>query len=123
MSLVQIQYILLVSGLLPNIFPASGAILSNILSSQLRTKFSPRLVAQLTSSAFALDELDLSDADKQLIMHSYMDGLHAVFVSYTVLIVIHVCACVCIEDYGLKRGEEHARDQTEGEDSGHCTDR
>jgi hypothetical protein len=40
-----------------------------------------------------------------MITQAYMKGLHAVFVSFTVLIFIHLCSCVCIQDYGLKQGK------------------
>jgi hypothetical protein len=79
----------------------SGAILSNVLSSELRSKLDPGLIAQLTSSVFNLKKLNLSDGEVQLISQSYMDGIHAVFLSYTALTAIHLYACLFIEDYGL----------------------
>ncbi|KAI1313246.1 putative efflux pump antibiotic resistance protein [Xylaria venustula] len=82
----------------------SGAILSNILSSQLRSRFGPELVAKLTSSAFALRDLNLTAEERAMITEAYVKGLQAVFASFTVLIVVHLCACACIRDYGLDQG-------------------
>ena len=45
----------------------SGTILNNILQNGLKDKFSLELISQLTSSAFALGDLDLSAEDKALI--------------------------------------------------------
>jgi hypothetical protein len=53
-----------------------------------------------------LKDFPLSDEDKNLISESYMNGIHAVFISYAVLIAVHLCACLCIEDYGLKGGNQ-----------------
>ncbi|KAI0123696.1 putative efflux pump antibiotic resistance protein [Xylariales sp. AK1849] len=83
----------------------SGAVLSNVLSGQLKSTFTPGLIAKLTSSAFALDDLDLTDEEKNMISQAYMNGLHGVFVSFAVLIAIHLCSCACIRDYGLRRGD------------------
>ncbi|KAI1149645.1 putative efflux pump antibiotic resistance protein [Nemania diffusa] len=82
----------------------SGAILSNMLSSQLRSKFGPDLVAKLTSSAFALKDLNLTEEERAMITEAYMKGLQAVFASFAVLIAVHLCACASIRDYGLNQG-------------------
>ncbi|KAJ5162501.1 Major facilitator superfamily domain general substrate transporter [Penicillium capsulatum] len=83
----------------------SGSILTNILSKQLAHTFSPRIIAQLTSSAFALEELQLSAKDRQLVADGYMNGLHSVFASYAVLIALYLGAVLWIKDYGLHRGQ------------------
>ncbi|KAI0474461.1 putative efflux pump antibiotic resistance protein [Xylaria cf. heliscus] len=83
----------------------SGTILSNVLYSQLKSRFGPSLIAKLTSSAFALKDLHLTDEERHLITQGYMKGLRTVFASFTVLIAIHVFSCVCIQDYGLTRGD------------------
>ena len=43
-----------------------------------------------------------------------MSGLHMVFVSYAVLIAVHLCAVVCIKDFGLSQnhGTESKDQQT-----------
>ncbi|KAJ2992668.1 hypothetical protein NUW58_g2088 [Xylaria curta] len=87
----------------------SGAILSNVLYEELKLRFSPRIIAKLTSSAFALKDLNLSDEDITMITRGYMKGIHTVFASFAVLIAIHLCSCVCIEDYGLRRGPTRQR--------------
>ncbi|ETS74356.1 hypothetical protein PFICI_14222 [Pestalotiopsis fici W106-1] len=81
----------------------SGAILSNVLYVQLKSRFSPELIAKLVSSANALENLHLTDEEKALVNQGYMDGLHAVFASFAVLVAIHLGMCLCIKDYGLKR--------------------
>ncbi|KAI0554514.1 putative efflux pump antibiotic resistance protein [Xylaria curta] len=83
----------------------SGAILSNVLYGQLKSRFSPRIIAKLTSSTFALKDLHLTDEERGLIIQGYMKGLRAVFASFAVLIAIHVVSCACIQDYGLSRGD------------------
>lgn len=85
-----------------------------MLSNRLHGHFSPRLIAQLTSSAFGLNDLDLPVQDRMLISDGYMNGLHMVFVSYAVLIAVHLCAVVCIKDFGLSQshGTESKDQQT-----------
>ncbi|KAI1809582.1 putative efflux pump antibiotic resistance protein [Poronia punctata] len=80
----------------------SGAILSNVLVDQLKSTFTPEFIAKLTSSAFALKDMDLTAEERALIIQGYMKGLHAVFASFAVLIAVYLGACVFIEDYGLK---------------------
>lgn len=57
----------------------------------------------MISSAFALENLHLTREEKTLVSQGYMEGLHAVFASFGILIAIHVCACLFIQDHGLKR--------------------
>jgi len=83
----------------------SGPILSNVLSSQLKSRFSDSLIVKLISSTFALKDLHLTDKERDIITQTYMKGPYAVFVSFSVLIAIHLCSCVCIRDYGLKQGK------------------
>lgn len=90
----------------------SGAILSNLLLSQLKSAFSPALIAKLTSSAFALKDLDLSDEERKMISQAYTNGLHAIFTFFAVLSAVYVCACLCIHDYGLRR--ENGKRQQRG---------
>ena len=66
----------------------SGAILNNVLHSGLKGRFSPALISQLSSSAFSLSELDLSDEDRNVIMAVYMRGLNTIFVSYAGLTAV-----------------------------------
>lgn len=89
----------------PDEYLVSGAILSMVLSSQLKSTFSPDLIAKLTSSAFALKDLDLSDEERSMISQAYTNGLRAIFAFFAVLSVVHLCACLCIRDYGLRRGD------------------
>lgn len=90
----------------------SGAILSHLLYSQLKSTFSHDLIAKLASSAFALKDLDLSDEERSMISQAYTNGLRAVFSCFAVLSVVHLCACLCIQDYGLKR--EDGKQQQRG---------
>ncbi|KAI1756418.1 putative efflux pump antibiotic resistance protein [Xylaria castorea] len=83
----------------------SGAILSNVLYGQLKSRFSPSLIAKLTSSMFTLKDLHLTDEERDIITQGYMKGLRVVFASFAVIIAIHVVSCVCIRDYGLRRGD------------------
>lgn len=82
----------------------SGAILTNILHSGLKERFSWGVISQLTSFTFFLSNscLPSSDDDKSLIIGVYARGLHAVFISFAVLTGIMLVACLCLRDYGLK---------------------
>jgi MFS family permease len=64
----------------------SGVILSNTLSQNLgREMFiSENLIAELTSSTYALDNLQLSQDQKSRVLDVYMLGLHYVFVFFLV---------------------------------------
>jgi hypothetical protein len=76
--------------------------LSNVFYVHLKSRFSPELIAKLVSSANALGNLHLTEEEKSLVNQGYMDGLHAVFASFAVLVAIHLGMCLCIKDYGLK---------------------
>ncbi|KAK4161178.1 major facilitator superfamily transporter [Cladorrhinum sp. PSN259] len=65
----------------------SGAILSNVQSVRVRG---------MTTS-------------DMMTRRDYITGLRAVFISFAVLTTLHLCACVCIRDYGLKQGSNKAR--------------
>lgn len=93
----------------------SGTILNNILQNGLKDKFSLELISQLTSSAFALGDLDLSAEDKALISNVYMEGMHAIFGSYAVLMIVWFVLTLFIEDYGLGRKEVCVRTAAEDE--------
>lgn len=49
-----------------------------------------------------------------MIVQAYMKGLHAVFVIFTVLIFIHLCSCLYVQDYGLKQGQSENIEEEEG---------
>jgi MFS family permease len=64
----------------------SGVTLSNTLSTNLgREEYaSDQLIAELTSSTYALDALDLSMGQQEQVLDVYMSGLHYIFIFYTV---------------------------------------
>jgi len=64
----------------------SGVTLSNTLSTGLGSEefASNSLIAELTSSTYALDALDLSEAQQNRVLDVYMLGLHYIFIFYTV---------------------------------------
>lgn len=88
----------------------SGAILINMLFKQLKSQFSPGLIAKLTSSAFALKDLGLSAGERMVIVEAYMHGLRAIFASFAVIIAIHLCACASLRDFGLKEAAKKQQD-------------
>jgi hypothetical protein len=88
---------------------ASGAILNNIIRNGLQGKFSDSLISQLTSSAFTLADLDLSDDEKQLISSVYMRGLHAVFMSYAALMILLFLCTLFVYDYGLHGAQKQPK--------------
>lgn len=70
---------------------AFGLVVSGVtLSNTLRTGLSgeafatQELIAELTSSTYALDALDISQAQKERILDVYMQGLHYIFIFFTV---------------------------------------
>ncbi|KAE8354370.1 major facilitator superfamily domain-containing protein [Aspergillus coremiiformis] len=79
----------------------SGSILNNVLHNALTGRFSAELISKITSSAFALSDLDLTDEDKELISNAYMRGLRAVFTVFAILIALFFALTFCIQDYGL----------------------
>lgn len=97
-----------------NEFLVSGSILSNVLSSKLKNKLSSSLITRITSSVFDLKDLNLSRETIQLISDSYMSGIHNVFLSYSALIALHLCACLFIAEHRLtankKASEEERQD-------------
>jgi MFS family permease len=64
----------------------SGVILSNTLQEGLYGKSfaSDSLLETLTSSTYALDDLDLSKDQRNIVLDVYMLGLHYIFVFFTV---------------------------------------
>jgi hypothetical protein len=63
----------------------SGVTLSNTLSTGLGSEdfASNALIAELTSSTYALDALDLSVSQQNRVLDVYMLGLHYIFIFYT----------------------------------------
>ncbi|CAD0084343.1 unnamed protein product, partial [Aureobasidium vineae] len=63
----------------------SGVTLSNTLGSGLKKAgfASDGLIAELTSSTYALDKLDLSVVSREKVLDAYMLGLHYIFVFFT----------------------------------------
>lgn len=49
-----------------------------------------------------------------MIVQAYMQGLRAVFASFTVLILIHLCSCFYIQDYGLKQKQSKNTGEEQG---------
>jgi len=91
----------------------SGTILNNVLQNGLKARFSSELISQLTSSAFALADMDLPDDDKQLISSVYMRGLHVVFVSYALLTSLLFVSTLFLRDYGLRTKQQSYREWEE----------
>ncbi len=62
----------------------SGAILSNTLRSKLSPLpfITPGIISGLTSSAYSLDSLGLTDDEKSQILDVYMTGLHYIYIFY-----------------------------------------
>lgn len=92
----------------------SGTILTNVLYRELKSWFTQETITKLISSTFSLEHLHLTEEEKRIVTRGYMEGLHAVFVSFAALIAIHVCACLCIQDHGLKRNSFQRNKQSTG---------
>ncbi|KAJ6184690.1 efflux pump antibiotic resistance protein [Penicillium mononematosum] len=89
----------------------SGTILRNVLYARLGSWFNQETIEKLISSGSTLGNWQLTKEERRLVSQGYNEGLHAVFASFFVLIAIHLCACVCIRDYGLKRDEVQGKRQ------------
>lgn len=63
----------------------------------------------MTSSASALEDPQLTNEERNTMIQAYMKGLHVVFISFAVLIALHLCSCVSIRDYGLRQGKAQQR--------------
>ncbi|KAF7552868.1 hypothetical protein G7Z17_g4044 [Cylindrodendrum hubeiense] len=63
----------------------SGVILSNTLSKGLSgdASMTDDMIAQLTSSTYVLDDMNISEEEKEHILQVYMNGLHYIFIFYT----------------------------------------
>lgn len=70
----------------------SGAILSNILSADLYDTgiISKDSITALTSSTYLLDQTNLSENEKNIILDVYMKGIHYIFIYHT------VCSGLCM---------------------------
>lgn len=62
---------------------------------------------------FGLKDLNFSQETIQLVSDSYMSGIHKVFLSYSALIALHLCACLFIEDYGLAANKKASEEELE----------
>lgn len=96
----------------------SGVILSNTLSRNLggETFVSDGLIADLTSSTYALNELDLTRDQQNLVLDVYMLGLHYVFVFFTACSGLSLILTIWVGNTTLKapkkaEDEEAASDE------------
>lgn len=94
----------------------SGVTLSNTLGSKLgREDFATdALIAELTSSTYALDSLSLSQDQQQLVLDVYMLGLHYIFVFYTVCAGLSLLLTFWVGNTSLKAPKQ-AEDEEKSE--------
>jgi len=88
----------------------SGAVLNNVLYAELSGIIDPDILAQITSSVFALPNLNLTEVEKTLVLEVYMKGIHAVFTLYACLVGICFVASMFVVDRGLAEKEENGND-------------
>ena len=79
----------------------SGLILNNILASDLQRTFPSTDISIISSSAFSLSSLNLSDEQRTVVLQAYMRGLHTVFISYVPLMGFCFVTGLFIHDNGL----------------------
>ena len=79
----------------------SGAILNSILRNRLSGRFDAGMIQKFTSSSFALADLHLDEQDQRLVLEVYMQGIHAVFVSFAILILALVVCFFLVKDRKL----------------------
>lgn len=89
------------STLRTNSHPVSGTVLNNILNNRLRGTLDPLELKTITSSAYAIKTLNLTNAQYEAVIDSYMAGIHTNFIIYVPLIgIAWICACL-IKDRGV----------------------
>jgi MFS family permease len=93
----------------------SGVILSNTLSQNLseETFISDNLIAELTSSTYALDSIDLSQDQKSRVFDVYMLGLHYVFVFFLVCSGLSLPLTFWVGDTSLKASKTSDQEKEE----------
>jgi hypothetical protein len=99
----------------------SGVTLSNTLSTGLESEdfASNSLIAELTSSTYALDSLNLSEPQKNLVLDVYMLGLHYIFIFYTVCAGLSLILTLWVGNTSLKAPkatEDEAGSAIEGDE-------
>jgi MFS family permease len=92
----------------------SGVILSNTLSQNLagETFVPDRLIAELTSSTYALNELGLSQDQQNQILDVYMLGLRYIFVFFTVCSGLSLLLTFWIGNTSLKAPKKAENEET-----------
>jgi hypothetical protein len=76
------------------------------------------LIAELTSSTYALDALDLSELQQNLVLDVYMLGLHYIFIFYTVCAGLSLVLTLWVGNTSLKAPkatEDDVRSEAEGD--------
>jgi hypothetical protein len=98
----------------------SGVILSNTLSKNLsgETFISDSLIAELTSSTYALDNLGLSETQRDIVLDVYMRGLHYVFVFFLVCTSLSLLLTFSVGDTSLKAPKKAKEEDTTHEEIG-----
>lgn len=100
----------------------SGVILSNTLSTELAhdPTITDDFIAELTSSTYALDDLDLPHEKKENILNVYMAGLHYIFIFYTCCSGLSLCLTALVGNTNLKAKKPEENDsipRVEAEDT------
>ncbi|KAI6777431.1 hypothetical protein HG530_001376 [Fusarium avenaceum] len=82
----------------------SGVILSNTLEKQLGNEgiVSDDTIAQLTSSTYSLSSMGLSQNTQDLVLAAYMQGLHYIFVFFTVCSGLSLVLTLWVGNTSLK---------------------
>lgn len=86
----------------------SGVTLSNTLSTGLGNEAfaTDALIAELTSSTYALDTLSLSQSQQQRVLDVYMLGLHYIFIFYTVCAGLSLFLTLWVGNTSLKAPQQ-----------------
>ncbi|KAI6778559.1 uncharacterized protein J7T54_003309 [Emericellopsis cladophorae] len=93
----------------------SGVLLSNTLSKDLAGSplMSADFIAELTSSTYALDQLDIATEEKDRILDVYMSGLHRIFIFYTCCSGLSILLTALVGNTTLKPPAEEKPSVTE----------
>ena len=79
----------------------SGTILNNILQSQLQGLMPASIIEQLASSAHSLDDLGLTETQRQAVLVAYGKGIRLIFIMYAPVIGICALGALIVQDNGL----------------------
>ena len=91
--------------------PVPGTILNNVLKARLAGHLPQSFISQLISSAYALPSLDLAPLQDEVVLDTYMSGMHSIFIMYAPLIGVSFIAASLVKDRGVAEKDASAEER------------